>query len=134
MISLIETVVVLVMIVPLDIKCELPLNSFTHAYPDVTNGRFEATSESKVKNAKQIVLYALGFLGFCQKLSGKIFNILHLCMFPCFVDVGVIKAVNDGYFHLLPPSADKLGNGAGNRFGLLQQQKVSRTRQVDNPD
>src|SRR5246500_3453658 len=31
-------------------------------------------------------------------------------------------------------SADKLGNGAGNGFGLLQQQKVSRTRQVDNPD
>src|ERR1700731_3156901 len=31
-------------------------------------------------------------------------------------------------------SADKLGNGAGNGFRLLQQQKVSRTRQVDNPD
>src|SRR5271155_3193111 len=31
-------------------------------------------------------------------------------------------------------SADKLGNGAGNGFGLLQQQKVSCTRQVDNPD
>src|SRR5215831_10909643 len=31
-------------------------------------------------------------------------------------------------------SADKLGNGAGNGFGLLQQQKVPRTRQVDNPD
>src|SRR4029077_13476224 len=31
-------------------------------------------------------------------------------------------------------SADKLGNGAGNSFGLLQQQKVSCTRQVDNPD
>src|SRR5215831_20943444 len=31
-------------------------------------------------------------------------------------------------------SADKLGNGEGNGFGLLQQQKVSRTRQVDNPD
>src|SRR5215468_12774030 len=31
-------------------------------------------------------------------------------------------------------SADKLGNGASNGFGLLQQQKVSRTRQVDNPD
>src|SRR5215472_15509788 len=31
-------------------------------------------------------------------------------------------------------SADKLGNGAGNGFGLLQQKKVSRTRQVDNPD
>src|SRR5437762_13017934 len=30
-------------------------------------------------------------------------------------------------------SADKLGNGAGNGFGLLQQQKVSCTRQVDNP-
>ena len=30
-------------------------------------------------------------------------------------------------------SADKLGNSAGNGFGLLQQQKVSRTRQVDNP-
>src|ERR1700756_3703936 len=31
-------------------------------------------------------------------------------------------------------SADKLGNGAGNSFGLLQQQKVSCTPQVDNPD
>ena len=31
-------------------------------------------------------------------------------------------------------SADKLGNGAGNGFGLLQQQKVSCTREVDNPD
>ena len=31
-------------------------------------------------------------------------------------------------------SADKLGNGAGNGFGLLQQQKVSRTRHVDNSD
>ena len=31
-------------------------------------------------------------------------------------------------------SADKLGNGAGNGLRLLQQQKVSRTRQVDNPD
>ena len=31
-------------------------------------------------------------------------------------------------------SADKLGNGAGNGFGPLQQQKVSRTRQVDKPD
>lgn len=41
---------------------DFSLNSFTHAYPDVTNGRFEAAPESKVKNAKQIVLYALGFL------------------------------------------------------------------------
>src|SRR5260370_23477267 len=31
-------------------------------------------------------------------------------------------------------SADKLGDGAGNGFGLLQHQKVSRARQVDNPD
>src|SRR5262245_32505651 len=31
-------------------------------------------------------------------------------------------------------STEKLGDGAGNGFGLLQQQKVSRTRQVDNPD
>src|SRR5919205_997535 len=31
-------------------------------------------------------------------------------------------------------SADKLGDGAGNGFGPLQHQKVSRTRQVDNPD
>ena len=29
-------------------------------------------------------------------------------------------------------SADKLGNGAGNGVGLLQQEKVSRTRQVDD--
>jgi len=51
------------------------LDSFTHAYPVAANGRFEAASESKVKNAKQIVLYALGFLCFSQKLSGKIFNL-----------------------------------------------------------
>src|ERR1700719_2243300 len=31
-------------------------------------------------------------------------------------------------------SADKLGDGAGNGFGLLRHQKVSRARQVDNPD
>src|SRR5262245_33499638 len=31
-------------------------------------------------------------------------------------------------------SADKLDNGAGNGFGLLQQQEMARTRQVDNPD
>src|SRR6185436_21119835 len=30
--------------------------------------------------------------------------------------------------------ADKLGDGAGNGFGLLQQHEVSRTGQVDNPD
>ena len=30
--------------------------------------------------------------------------------------------------------ADKLGDGARNGFGLLQHQKMSRTRQVDNPD
>jgi len=40
------------------------LLEFTLAFPDVTNGRFEATSESKVKNAKQIVLYALSSLRF----------------------------------------------------------------------
>ena len=31
-------------------------------------------------------------------------------------------------------SADKLGDGAGNGFGLLQQQKVSGARQVDEPN
>src|SRR5262249_15398012 len=31
-------------------------------------------------------------------------------------------------------SADKLGDGPGNGLGLLQHQKVSRTRQVDNTD
>jgi peptide/nickel transport system substrate-binding protein len=31
-------------------------------------------------------------------------------------------------------SADKLGDGAGNAFGLLQQQKVSGARQVDEPN
>jgi hypothetical protein len=55
---------------------DFSLNSFTHAYPDVINGRFEAAPESKVKNAKQIVLYALGFLCLSQKLSGKIFQSL----------------------------------------------------------
>ena len=31
-------------------------------------------------------------------------------------------------------SADTLGDGAGTGFGLLRHQKVSRARQVDNPD
>jgi hypothetical protein len=31
-------------------------------------------------------------------------------------------------------SADKLGDGAGNGFGLLQQHKMSCARQVDDPD
>jgi hypothetical protein len=31
-------------------------------------------------------------------------------------------------------SADKLGDGAANGLGLLQQQKVSRTRQIDEPN
>src|ERR1700724_4783020 len=31
-------------------------------------------------------------------------------------------------------SADKLDDGASNGLGLLQHQKVSRARQVDNPD
>jgi len=51
------------------------LNSFIHAYPVVTHGRFEAASESKVKKANQIVLDALGFLCFSQDISGKILNL-----------------------------------------------------------
>jgi hypothetical protein len=85
------------------------LNSFTHAYPDVTNGRFEAAPESKVKNAKQIVLYALGFLCFSQKLSGKIFNLFHFCVFPCFLNVGIIKSMSDCYFHFLASNWVKTG-------------------------
>jgi hypothetical protein len=65
---------------------------------------FEAASESKVKNAKQIVLYALALLCFSQKLSGKLFNLFHLlhfCVFPCFLDVGIIKSMSDCSFHFL---------------------------------
>jgi hypothetical protein len=65
--------------------------------PLVSQCRFEAASESKVKNAKQIVLYALGFLCFSQRLSGKIFNFVHLCVFPCFLDVGVIKSMSAAF-------------------------------------
>jgi hypothetical protein len=64
-------------------------------------GRFEPASESKVKNAEQIVLYALGFLCFSQKLSGKIFDLCRFCVFPCFLDVGVIKSMNDCDFRCL---------------------------------
>ena len=85
------------------------LNSFTHAYPEVTNGRFEAASESKVKNAKQIVLYALGFLCFSQKPSGKIFDLFHFCVFSCFLNVGVIKSMSDCYSHFLPSNWVKTG-------------------------
>jgi hypothetical protein len=65
---------------------------------------FEAASESKVKNAKQIALYALVLLCFSQKLSGKIFNLVHLfhfCLFPYFLDVGIIKSMSDCSFHFL---------------------------------
>jgi hypothetical protein len=50
---------------------DFSLNSFTHAYSDVANGRFEAASESKIKNAKQIVLYALGFLCFPKSPAAR---------------------------------------------------------------
>jgi len=85
------------------------LNSFAHAYPDVTNGRFETAPESKVKNAKQIVLYALGFLCFSQKLSGKIFNLFRFCVFPSFLNVGIIKSMSDCYFHFLASNWVKTG-------------------------
>ena len=82
-------------IVPLDIKRGYPwfLLEFIHSScPVVTNGRFEAASESKVKNAKQIILYALAFLCFSQKLCGKSFNLFGVCVFPCFLNVSVIKS------------------------------------------
>ena len=66
------------------------------------DGRFEAASEGQVKNANQIVLYALGFLCFSQKLSGKIFNLFQLRVFPCFLNVRIIKSMSDCYFHFLP--------------------------------
>jgi hypothetical protein len=81
---------------------DFSLNLFTHVYPIVTNGRFEAASESKVKNANQIIRYVLGFLRFSQKISGKIFDLLCFCVFPCFLNVGIIKSMSDCYFHLLP--------------------------------
>src|SRR5437764_10661190 len=82
-------------------QVRVPLKSFTHACPDAANGRFEAASESKIKNAKQIVLYALGFLCFSQKLSGKIFNRFRFCVFPGFLNVDIIKLMSDCYFHFL---------------------------------
>ena len=99
------------------------LNSFTHAYPDVTNGRFEAALESKVKNAKQIVLYALAFLCFSQKPSGEIFDLFRFCVSPCFLNVGVIKSMSDCYSHFLPSNwvkTDKHGcqNGPRAKRGL----------------
>jgi len=95
------------------------LSSFTHAYQDVTNGRFEAASEGKVKNAKQIVLYALGFLCFSQKPSGKIFDLFSCCVFPCFLNVGVIKSMSDRYLHFLPPNWVKNLIGMGARTVLV---------------
>ena len=60
------------------------------------------------------------------------------------LDVAVCERAHSATFRLLSisrkqstsncASADKLGDGAGNGFGLLQHQKVSRARQVDNPD
>jgi hypothetical protein len=76
-------------------------NSFAHAYPDPADGRFEAAPESKVKNAKQIFLYALGFLRFSQKLGGNVFNLERFCVSPCFPNVGVIKSMGDCYLHFL---------------------------------
>ena len=88
---------------------DFSLNSFTHADPDVTNGRFEAAPESKIKNAKQIVLYALGFLCFSQNLGGKIFNLFGFCVSPGFLDVGIIKSMSDCYFHFLASNWVKTG-------------------------
>jgi hypothetical protein len=75
------------------------------------NSRFEAASESKVKNAEQIIVDALAFLCFSQKLSGKIFDLFGFCVFPCFLDVGVIKSMNDCYFHFLPSDWVKCRSG-----------------------
>ncbi len=61
----------------------------------------ESASESKVKNAKQIVLYALALLCFSQNLSGKIFNLFHFCVFPCFLNVGIVNSMTDCVFHVL---------------------------------
>ena len=72
------------------------------------NGRFEAASESKVKNAEQIVLYASSFLCFSQKLSGKIFDLFRFCVFPFFLNVDVIKSMNCD-FHCLPSNWMKTG-------------------------
>jgi hypothetical protein len=41
--------------------------SFTHAFSVVTNGRLEAASEREVKDAKQIILYALAFFALFPK-------------------------------------------------------------------
>jgi hypothetical protein len=73
------------------------------------NGRFEAASESKVKNAKQIIIYALAFLCFSQKLSGKIFDLFRFRVLPCFLDGGVIKSMNGCYFHFRPSNWVKTG-------------------------
>ena len=75
------------------------------------NARFEAASESKVKNAKQIIIYALAFLCFSQKLSSKIFDLFRFRVFPCFLNVDVIKSMNDCYCHVLPSNLVKCRSG-----------------------
>jgi hypothetical protein len=67
--------------------------SLTYASPVITNGRLEAASESKVKNAKQVILYALAFLCFSQKFSGPIFNFLGLCVFPCIRNASLVQSL-----------------------------------------
>ena len=84
------------------------------------NGRFEAASESKVKNAEQIIVDVLAFLCLPQKLSGKIFDFFRFRVLPCFLDGGVINSMNDCYFHVLPSKPDKHGceDGPHTKRGL----------------
>jgi hypothetical protein len=75
------------------------------------NGRFEAASESKVKNAKQFIIYALAFLCFSQKLNGEIFDLFRFRVVRCFLNAGVIKSMNGCYFHVLLSNLVKCRSG-----------------------
>jgi hypothetical protein len=83
------------------------------------NGRFEAASESKVKNAKQFIIYALAFLCFSQKLSGEIFDLFRFRVFRCFLNAGVIKSMNGCYFHVLLSNLVKCRSGQKARTARL---------------
>lgn len=101
----------------------------------LSNGRFEAASESKVKNAKQIVLDALGFLCFSQKLSGKIFNLFNMCVLPCFLNVGIIKSMGECHFHFLNPvflriSDRRLESSSTSRLDGCQKRSCASDRAV----
>ena len=50
----------------------------------LANGHSEAAPESKVENAKEIIIYALALMCFSQKLGGKIFDLLRFRVLHAF--------------------------------------------------